>query len=636
MTLLTTIREKTQGWIAAIILGMIAVPFALWGINYYFGSGSIKVAEVNGVDIGVDAYRRALDDQRRAFQEAIRRGADPRLLDTPEFRQRVLDGMIDEILLSDAVQAEGYRVSDAELAQQIRRAPQFQREGSFDPKLYELMLRNAGMAPSQFEARLRNDVLVQQAESGYAQSVIVSTADIDALVKLAAQQREAVVAVLAPAGLRDRVKVGSDAIEREYNQNASRYKTPERVRVDYIRLSIDDLAKNVQLGRDELQQALAEAERAATPKEERRASHILVKLAPGADAAAEKAAMAKIQALRAQLVAGASFADVARKNSEDPGSAAQGGDLGVIVPGTLDKDFEKALLALKKPGDLSAPVRSAFGLHLIKLTGLKITKPTVDRKKMEADLRAHKAEQRFYDLSEQFRNLVYEQSDSLKPAAETLGLKIESAGWLVRGEPGSGVLALPKVAEAAFDPEVLEQGRNSPVIEASPNTLIALRASAHEPPRQQPLAEVRGEIEKALLAAAAQQEAERLAKEIVQKLDGGQPFEATVRAYGLQIQPAKQFSRRTGGADARLLQALFRAPAPAGDKPAYGSAILADGGVAVFALQRIIEPGQTTASAADAEAMRRVLDTRRGAEYYDDYRAGLRSGAKLKIYKDQL
>lgn len=636
MTLLSTIREKTQGWIAAIILGMIAVPFALWGINYYFGTGSVKVAEVNGAEISVDAYRRTLDDQRRALQQILGRGADPRALDTAEFRQRVLDGMIDEILVTDAIQAEGYRVSDTELAQQIRLAPQFQRDGHFDPQLYERLLRSAGMDPRHFEARLRNDVLVQQMQSGYAQSTIVSAADIEASLKLEAQQREASVAILKPSVLRNRTKVSNDAIEREYSQNASRYKTAERVRVDYLRLSIDDLAKGVQVSHSELQQALAEAERVATTKEERRASHILVKLAPGADAAAEKAAMSKIQALRARLVAGANFADVARQNSEDPGSALQGGDLGVITAGTLDKEFEKALFTLKKPGDLSAPVRSAFGLHLIKLTALKRGKATVDRQKVEAELRAGKAEQRFYDLSEQFRNLVYEQSDSLKPAAEALGLRVETSGWLVRGEPGTGALASPKVVEAAFDPDVLEQGRNSQAIELSPNTLIALRVNTHEPSRQRPLAEVRGEIETALLQVAQQQEAERLAQEAVQKLDGGQPFDATARGYGMDIQPAKLFGRQVSGVDTRLLQALFRAPHPAGNKPAYGSAILSDGSLALFELKRVVEPSKTAASATGTETTRQALEARRGAEYYDDFRAGLRSKAKLKIYKDQL
>jgi peptidyl-prolyl cis-trans isomerase D len=637
--MLTTIREKTQGWIAAIILGLVTIPFALWGINTYFESGGrLNVAEVNGVDISVTAYRRALEDQRRSLQQVLGRAADPRLFDTPEFHQRVLDGLIDEVLISVDIEARGYRVSDAELGRQIRFSPQFQRDGQFDPKLYAALLRNAGLDVAGFEARLRRDVLVRQAESGYAQSAIVTSADLQTLLKLQAQQREATVAVLKPARLRDRVKISAQAVEQEYTANAERYQSPERVRVEYIRLDAADLAKSIQVSEDEVRKAMAEGAASAAGKEERRASHILIKLPQGTDAQADKAAMAKVQALRAKLLAGADFATLARKNSEDPGSAAQGGDLGFVTRGALVKEFEQTLFALKKPGDLSAPVRTTYGLHLIKLTGVKAvpSAPATTRAKVEAEIRARKAEERFFELSEKFHNLVYEQTDSLKPAAEVLGLKIETSGWFTRAGGGSGLVAQPKVIEAAFDPEVLTQGRNSNTIELDRNTLVALRIVAHEPRSQRPLAEVRGEIEKTLLASALQAEAERLAQEALGKLRAGESFEAVVRQYGMDTQATRLFTRKAVGADAQLLAALFKSGYPEGGKPVYGSAVLGDGAVAVFAVKRVTEPEKPATVGAEADALRKLVEARRGREYLESYLGGLRQQAKIKVYKDQL
>jgi peptidyl-prolyl cis-trans isomerase D len=637
--MLTTIREKTQGWIAAIILGLVTIPFALWGINTYFESGGrLNVAEVNGVEISVESYKRTLEDQRRSLQQMMGRAVDPRLFDTPEFRQRVLDGLIDEMLIAMDVEAHGYRVSDAELSRQIRLAPQFQRDGQFDPKLYAALLRNVGLDVPGFEARLRRDVLVRQAESGYTQSAIVTPADLQTLLKLQAQQREATVAVLKPARLRDRVKISAQAVEQEYAANAERYQSPERVRIEYIRLDAADLAKNIQVSDDEVRKAMAEGAASAAGKEERRASHILIKLPQGADAQAEKAAMAKAQDLRAQLLAGADFATLARKNSEDPGSAAQGGDLGFVSRGALVKEFEQTLFALKKPGELSAPVRTSYGLHLIKLTGVKApsTAPATTRAKVEVEIRARKAEERFFELSEKFHNLVYEQTDSLKPAAEVLGLKIETSGWFTRAGSGSGLVAQPKVIEAAFDPEVLTQGRNSNTIELDRNTLLALRIAAHEPRSPRPLAEVRSEIEKTLLASALQAEAERLAQEALGKLRAGESFEAVVRQYGMDTLATRWYARKTAGSDAQLLTALFKTGYPEAGKPVYGSAVLVDGALAVFALKRVTEPEKPVTVGAEADALRKLVEARRGREYLDSYRSGLRQQAKIKVYKNQL
>ena len=637
--MLTTIREKTKGWIAGVILALVAIPFALWGINAYFeGGGRVNVAEVNGMEISVDSYRRSLDDQRRSLQRMLGRGIDPRLFDTPAFRQQVIDSQIDDLLFAEQVDSEGYGVSKTELGRQIRSAPQFQQDGQFDAKLYQAMLRNDGRDVRSFEAGLQRSFLIRQAESGFDRSALVFASDLTTLHKLKAQQREAAVAVLHPARLRNQVQVSAQEIEQHYNANLARYMTPEQVRVDYVRLAASDLMSTVQVTEEDLHKATADASASAAGKAERRASHILIKLPAGADAQAEKAAMGKLQDLRAKLLAGADFAALARQNSEDPGSAAQGGDLGFVGHGALVKEFEQALFSLKKPGDLSAPVRSSYGLHLIKLTGIKApaAAPNVARAKVETDLKARKAEERFFEFSEKFNNLVYEQPDSLKPAAEALGLSVQTSDWFTRTGGGSGILANPKLIEAAFDADVLTQGRNSSVIEIAPNTLVAVRVAGHEPPRQRPLAEVRTEIENALLTKAAQAKATQLTDEALSKLRAGGSFDAVAKQYGMQLQAARVYARTSAGVEPQLITALFQAEHPKNSEPVFGFTPLAEGAVAVFALKRVSEPANLDITGAEVATVRTALEARRGREYLDSYRNGLRERAKIKIYKDQL
>lgn len=634
--MLTTIREKIQGWIAAVIVAFLIVPFALWGINYYFEGGQPNVATVNGTPITVDSYRRALDDQRRALVQMLGRNADPRLFDNPAFRERVLDGLIDDILLAEDVEARGYRVSDAELARQIRAAPQFQRDGRFDAQLYETLLRGAGTDPRSFEARLRRDLLVRQAQSGFVAGAFVTDTQIERLLRLQGQEREAVVAMLRPAQLYERVRVSAAEIEQEYHAHPERYRTEERVRIEYLRLSVADLAQGVRLEEAEVRQALAEAAKAASGREERRASHILIRIEPPGDAAAEQAAVRRVEELRARAAAGADFAALAREHSQDPGSAAQGGDLGVVGRGVFVREFEEALYALRRPGELSGPVRTQFGVHLIRLTEVRRPPaPRIDRAQIEAELRTHRAEERFFDMAERFQNLVYEQADSLVPAAEALGLQIGRSEWFTRAG-GPGIAANPRVVAAAFEPEVLEQGRNSAAFEPEPNVLVALRVVGHEPARPRPLAEVRTGIEQALREKAVEAEAARLAAGALERLQaGGTTLEAVARESGMVLQPLRRYARGNG-ADPALIEALFRAARPEPGRRVYGGARLADGGRALFALERVIEPQRVALDGPQAAGLRRALENRHGSGHFEAYRAGLRAAARIKVFRDQL
>ena len=628
--MLSTIREKTQGIIATVIMMLIVIPFALWGINSYFDTGEkLNVAKVNGQDISQLTYRRMLDQ--------LRGRVDSKTFDSRQFKTTILDSLIDKTLLVREAEDNHYRVSDARLAQLIRELPYFQRDGHFDSALYEAMLRREGMSPQEFEARLREENLTGQIQNGLSNSMIVTQADIAGVTRLMRQERDVAYAVINPDTLATKDGVSRKDIEEYYSSHADMFQTPEQVRVNYVRLSAADLNKGFQPTEDDLRKAYAdEASRYVIP-EKRRASHVLILLPAQAAEEAAKLALMKAEEVEKLARQGADFAGLAKKHSGDDTTAAKGGDLGEVRRGMLPKELEGAIYALK-PGEISKPVRSTFGYHLVKLTALtpEKRKPFAEaRKELTEIVRRHKAEDKFFEVSEKFRNLVYEQPDSLAPAANALGLTVEKSDWFTR-TGGPGIAANVKVAEAAFAPDVISQARNSDTIEASGDTLVAVRVTDHRPAGRKPLAEVSPQIERLLKQQQSIEKARDMGNAWVQQLRAGASLEQLAKKPGVKYQPAKAVSReQTAGVDRRIVDAAFRAPRPAADKPVYDVVEMGSQGFAVMALKQVRDPADKKVDVATQEKARRLLGARRGADYYANYRAGLRQKAEIKIYPDQ-
>ena len=628
--MLSTIRDKTQGIFATLILVLVVVPFALWGINSYFDSGSkINVAKAGDIHIGQGKYRRELD--------RLRGRVEPAVLDTPQFKQKVLDSLIDVALLAHDAEKQGYRLSDARLAQIIRQLPYFQREGKFDSALYDAMLRREGMNPHEFETSIRDRSLMFQVQSGLAESGIVTPGDVAELAQLLSQQRETAYVVLNPEMVMPRTAVSGPEIEQYYSSHPELFQIPEQVRVEYLRFSAGDLKTGGQPTEDELKRAYAEEAARYVIPEKRRASHILIPLPLQASEDQIKQAQAKIDDVAKQARAGTDFATLARKYSADSVTAGHGGDLGEVRREALPKELETAIYSLK-PGEISQPVRSTYGYHLVKLTGLvpEKRKSFADvRKELVEVVQRRKSEEKYFELSEKFRNLVYEQPDSLAPAAKALGLTIQKSDWFTRAG-GPGIAANPKVVQAAFEPDVLGQVRNSDAVEISSDTLVAIRVTDKKPAGRKPLAEVRAEIERVVKQEQAKQETGKIAEEWLRDLRAGGSLEALAKKRGFKYQPPKVVSRESpGGVDPRVAEAVFRMPQPEGGKPVYDLVDLGAQGYAVLALLQVRDTSGRPDNAA-LEKARSLLVTRRGPDYYADYQAGLKQKAKVKIYPDQL
>lgn len=496
--------------VAQIILALIILPFAFWGVESYIGGmgRTDSVAEVGGSKISKTEFEQALREQQEQLRASLA-GRDPALLDSPEVRQAVIDGLVQRRLLTRYADDAHILVSNEELARFIASVPQLQEGGKFSPERYESLLAAKGLNKSAFEFNLRQDMRIQQALQAVGNAAVAGKVAADRWLAKQLEEREISEAAIRPDLFLDRVKIAPDAVKAFYESNQKKFELPEQVRAEYVVLSRDKLANEVVIGDEEVKAWYqSHGDRYKQP-ETRRASHVLITVGAKASGDEIKAAEAKAGEVLAQAkAAGSDFGKLAKQHSQDPGSAATGGDLGWFGRGAMVKPFEDAVFALTD-GQISGLVRSEFGFHVIKLTGVRSEQPRpFDEVKGEitAELRAQTAAKKYAEIAESFSNTVYEQSDSLKPAADKFGLAIKQSDWLTK-TGGMGPLANPKLLSALFSDDALKNKRNTDAIEVAPNVLVAARVLEHKPAALQPIETVAPTIEKFL----AHQEAVKIA-----------------------------------------------------------------------------------------------------------------------------
>ena len=511
-----------------VILFLIFLPFAFFGVDSYFRGAGVgqAVARVGDYSISQEEFSRALRERQEALQRMAQGRVDPSMLDTPELRYATLDGLIQRRLLLDSALRAGVTVRDDRLKDLIGKQQLFQDEtGQFSLVRYEQYLKSEGMTPAMFEARLRQDMALRQFADGYADTTFVPRAVVERLARVSGQQRELSHYVLSPEKFLKQVKLDAGAGKQYYDANPAEFRIPEQVRVEYLALSVEALQRQAQPDPAEVRKYYETNRNQFEVKESRQAAHIFVSVDAASGAEARQKARARAEELYQQLQkAPAGFAEMAKKHSEDPGSAANGGDLGYIGRGSMKDvpEFEEALYKLK-PGEISAPVESRLGYHIIRLTAVRPAQSKgLDevRGQIEQELGKQLAGRRFAELADGFNNVVYEQSESLKPAADLIRTAPQASGWMTRSRAAEPLLNNPRLLAAVFSDEVLRNKRNTEAIEVAPGTLVAARIIEHRPESVQPFEEVRTALERriALRAAGrlAVEEGRRLLGELVE------------------------------------------------------------------------------------------------------------------------
>lgn len=612
-----------------IILGLVALTFVFWGVeNRVTRGGREAVATVNGMEISVRELEDELRKQQDQMRELFGKNFDPAALNTPEARRLLLDSLIAQRLVAAAAVSSNIVVTDEMLRDTIASIAAFRGpDGNFSKTTYESVLRtqNPPMTPAQFEARLRYELSLGQLARAVGEAAIPSRTVSERLSALEAQKREIAEARIPAQQFFPQVKVDEAKVKAYYDANPAEFRTPERVRIEYAMLSADAIAAQETVSPQEVRQ---QWESAYGPKLREKEEAL-------------KKARAIAAAVRKDP---ASFAEVAKKESQDPGSRDKGGDLGFSARGAFVKAYEDTVFRMRE-GEISDVVESEFGLHIIQLTGIRRVEGKEERRsshilisapedakpfeamrgQIEADLKKQRAARRFAEAADTFSNTVYEQSESLKPVAERFKLQIQSAGWITRsGSEELGLLNNPKLLTAIFSGDSLNNRRNTDAVEVAPGTLVAARVIEHQPEAQRKFEEVKNEIAERLrrqeAAALAQKEGAAKLEQLRKGADAGVKWSA-----------AKTVSRREPqGLSGAALRSVVTADVSR--LPAYVGVALPEAGYLLVRISKVIEADpKQLAQEATARAAGLL-----GSSQYNAYLASLRQQAEISVNQANL
>jgi len=552
--MLTKIREKSQGAFAWGILIVICVPFAFWGINNYFDNGrEAPIATVGDKDF----YQRDVNKAYEQFSQSLR-GMN---IDEQTLKGQALQKLIKDEVLLQYVHKQGLVVSDGNVRDYIKGLEYFHTDGKFDEDKYKMMLNAQHISSNEFVSRIKNAILMEQFQNAITESSFATPYDLDAFVKIQFQQRD-IQYLTVPLQAVDTPPTDAE-VNAYFQQHQNDYQSPEQVSVEYVELSESELAKKVVVTEDKLKAFYEEQKDQYTTPERRKISHILFAVTPKTD---DKTALANAQKAKQELAGGKDFTALAKTLSDDKASGKIGGDLGLYSPSVMEKPFDEAASKLAL-GEVSEPVKTAFGYHLIKVTELtaKSVKSFADAKaEVTAAYQKSQVDTAFYEAGEKLTEMSYENPDNLQAVANALGLKVNKTA-LFTHDQGEGVASDEKIRSMAFSEEVLK-GNNSTPIELSSDRLVVLRMLEHKPAAPQDLATVKPAVVGVLKQDKANQLTEAKAQQIKARLQAGETLQAVATENKLPIKEAKQLSRKGGDLPAALVQAVFKAAKPVGGK----------------------------------------------------------------------
>ncbi|MFN3545316.1 MAG: SurA N-terminal domain-containing protein [Thiobacillus sp.] len=583
--MLEAIRSRAQGWLTKVILGLIALTFALFGIDSYMSgdrSGGI-VAEVGDVGVSREEFTREIQAQSDRMREMLGPSFDPAITTSAEFRKQVLDSLVERKVMLLEAQKLKLMAPDTYITSVLAQIPAFQQDGRFSQQRYEAVLRQNGRTPAQFENELRQAFMLETIGSPVALGTFASQTSLAQIARLVAQQREISWFDLAPSTVAQDVKVTPADIERYYAANRPEFTEPEQIRAEYLVLDIASIAAGITVSDQAVADYYASNSAQFGQPELRSASHILIAVDKNADAATREKAKAKANQIFATLQKEPSrFGELARSASQDPGSATQGGNLGSFGRGMMVKPFEDAVFSMKV-NEIRGPVESDFGYHIIRLDGIEPAKtaPLAEVKPMLVEeLKKQQAQSRFADLADQFGNLVYENADSLQPAAAATKLTVRQSDWMsVRQAPPPFNHA--GLSAALFSADSIKSRQNTEAIEVQPGTLVAARVIDHRPERLRPLADVAAGIEAKLRAEQTARLLAQKGEAMIAALRKGEEAGAAWSDFRVvNRQPSAEF-------DQAALRAVFRANTST--LPAYTGFARPDGSYRVVRVTRVVE-----------------------------------------------
>lgn len=632
-----TLHERFSGPFVKIVLGIIGIVFGgFFGIQSYFSPrNDTFVAKVDGHEISQQEFRESYDRMRARTQQMMGPQFNALAFDTPERKREVLDRLIEEQLVLDANDKLGGALPPKHVFDAIAAEPAFQVDGKFDADQYRTRLAMQQTSPAQFEETIRRDLQLRALVGQLGDSGLVTEADVDSYLRLRDQTRDfRFVTLEKPTA---EAKVADADIDAYYKAHGDEFLTAEKVSLDYVELDASKMQAGAKVDDATLKQRYDEQKARFVLPEQRLASHILVKVDKNADVAAQKAALDKAQAIAQQAKTAKDFAALAKADSDDLGSKAQGGDLGWLDKGVTDPAFEAALFAMKK-GEVSDPVKSDEGYHVIQLRDVRAEKVrTFDE--VKSDLAKQyldgEREREYSDVSGKLTDAIYQDPTSLAPAAKELGLTVQKTALFAR-TGGEGIASNPGVLKAAFSNSVLSEGNSSDPIELGPNHIVVIRVDQHEKPVPKTLDQVREEIRKKLVDQAVAKQARERADSLYARLEKGESLDKLASELKLKVNEQKDIGRNAANVDHAIVTEVFKLPRPQADKPVTGKIALANDAYALVALDAVKDGDPSKLDPKTREAARNQLRQAAGEQAIRGFVDALRKNAKIEVAEDRM
>jgi peptidyl-prolyl cis-trans isomerase D len=655
--MLQKLRDKTSGWIATVILGLITITFAFFGVESYMHQSSEQwVAKIEAPptwwqgapsfwpvsvlwqreEITPGDFRRAFDNARSAQRQEQGEAYDPRAFEAIDNKREILDQLIDQRVLKMAATRAGVSVSNSQVQRAILEMPIFQVDGKFNKERYQLALGSQGLTPTGFENTVRDGLHVEVLPRGLNDSAFVTKSEMERLLKLLGEQRN-VAWVQIPAPAPDTGPVSGKEIDAFWKAHRTQFRAPEQVSIEYVELNAATLP--VAPPDDAALRARFEKEKSGRAAGgERLVSHILIGVPENADAATQKAAEEKARKIAAEAKApGADFAALARANSDDGLSKEKGGDLGWVGKNVMEKAFEDVAFALQ-PGQVSEPVRTKFGWHVVNVREVKAqTQATFEEARTQlANEETEAARERaFNDISNQLVDLVNRNPTALAPAASALKLPLQTLGPISR-EAATGIATNPAVLRAAFADAATQQGLVSDTIEIAPNHVVVLRVTNYMPARELPPAQVRDRIIAMIRAERTTKAADAVADAMIANLNAGTPMAAVAAERGLTPTEMPNVPRGAPLPDRVASQAYFAVPAPAKGKVSTGKVTLQDGSRVVFAVTGVTPGDPNQATAQERTMLQQQLAQAGGNDDAKAFISTMRKQMHVEVAEDRL
>lgn len=632
--MLIEIRDRASSLVAYIIIGLLILSFALWGIGEYFGGGGAPaVAKINGAEITLPEFNNQFQQRKQALQSVLGSDYERQYSNESIIKEQVIGSMINTELLRQEVTESGYRISDANLVSRIEQVPQFQKDGEFDPQLYERLLQMQRYSKAQFERQLREQEKLRQYESSLSASSFFPAAQLQKFQQLSEQSREFLYA-LVKVDYAD-VSVTKDEIESYYNEYRDIFLTSEKIKLAYIELKEEDIADQVEVTADDAHAIYDDQPERYMTAELRKTRHILLSVSNevAEDALEWDEAQEKADIIIKQLKEGASFIGLAKDYSDDSLSADRGGEIGLIALGDFTSvQLEDELFSLEV-GDFGKPVRTEQGIQIVMLEEIKPSeqKPFEDvREQIINEKKSQIAQTQFIEIADELANLMVEQPDDLNEASEIYDIEIKETSYLDSSSEIE-IFEYPNIRSLAFSDDILQERLNSELIEVDDGHVIAFRVMEHKKAEELPLEDVSDDISKAIATKKAAEQASDTGKKIFVLMQSGKSLLDAAGEHSIEVISPGELKREDESVPSAIMERVFRLPRPAEGASEIDQAPMPDGTYALIELHMVVDGSSQLSESQSQQLTQRVNYGRREFNATVD---AIKENAKVEVFQE--